>query len=146
MKTTDPRDPLDQKIDQLLASQPVKAPTNFSTRILAEIEDESAPQSKESCILTPILRFALPLAAAVALAFIISSQMRDDRPEAPTQIAGSQTIDTPSTGITLDTELSNYEIQEIMLLQDGLSGFAQIESEELSGSDLLDTLNTLYSI
>lgn len=142
MKTTDPRDPLDQKIDELLASQPVKAPTNFAARTLAEAEAATADPAKQSSGgLAPLLRFALPVAAVIALAFIVISQFNASETVAPAEPAGLATTDVQS-----DEELNNYEIQEILMLQEGLSGLAQIESEELNSEGLLDTLDTLYSI
>lgn len=140
MKTTDPRDPLDQKIDKLLASQPVKVPTDFTARILTEVETE--PRSKKSVTLAPLVGFALPLAAAVALAFIVLNSSPPGSSEAPAKDNALAASDT-ETG----EALRSYEIQELFMLQEGLSRFAQIESKEFSsGSELLTTLETLYSI
>ena len=137
MKTTDPRDPLDQKIDQLLARQPVQASDDFAARVQALVEKQK-PAAKPRR-LAPIIRFALPLAAAIAVALAIWSQYSQDGTTAPTLVTSKPTE-------TDEEALTSYEIQEILLLQQGLSGFAQIESEELSGGELLDTLETLYSI
>ncbi|MFU8847706.1 MAG: hypothetical protein ACNA77_03170 [Opitutales bacterium] len=140
MKTTDPRDPLDQKIDQLLASQPSKVPTNFAARTLARLEQEREIQGSGRSW-APLIRFALPLAAALALAFVVFSQLQKGASENSLQVTNLANSDTGT-----DQELTSYEIQEILLLQEGLSAFAQIETEELNGSDLFDTLETLYSI
>ena len=84
MKTTDPRDPLDQKIDELLKSQPMKAPTNFAARTMAEAEATTAePANQKTGGLAPLIRFALPLAAAVALAFVAFSQFNAGDIKAP---------------------------------------------------------------
>lgn len=141
MKTTDPRDPLDQRIDQLLASQAVKPPSNFAARTLAELERE--PPVKKSGRLAPLIRFALPLAAAVVLAFVVFHQFNINHSEAPARDNALAAMDPDLNG----QDLSDYEVQELLMLQDGLSGFAQIESETLDSSDeLLETLETLYSI
>lgn len=142
MKTTDPRDPLDQKIDQLLASQPVKAPEDFARRTLAEAE--ARENAKASRTLAPILSIALPLAAAIVLAFVIYTQLGHDYSDTPVQV----TENTSSTSANPEDaeELTHYEIQELLFLQEGLSGFAQVEPDGLSGGDLLETLNTLHSI
>jgi len=148
MKTTDPRDSLDQKIDELLASQPIKAPTDFSARLLTEIE--AMPPRKKPGRIAPLIRFALPMAAALALAFVALSQFHQGSPDSPTQQevrAGTTSQAEILAATNNDSEaLNSYEIQELLMLQEGLSGFAQIESDELNSSDLLDTLDTLYSI
>jgi len=146
MKTTDPRDPLDQKIDALLASQPTKAPADFSARVLAEVNAEAESQNKRTRTLPRLIRFALPLAAAIALALVVVYQLGNDSADAPTHIAGSDPIGTDDAFTSGGEALNDYEIQELLLLEDGLSGFAQIESEGLNSDDLLDTLDTLYSI
>lgn len=139
MKTTDPRDPLDQKIDQLLSRQPVQAPSDFLARTLAAAEAEVHP--KPSTRLAPLIRFALPLAAAFALALLILNKQGPEPSESPLAHKGLAATDDPG-----NDALTNHDLQVLLLLQEGLSGFAQAESEELNGSDLLDTLEVLYSI
>jgi len=139
MKTTDPRDPLDQTIDELLTSQPVKAPEDFAARTLDKVDAQ--PQRKKSGSLAPLIRFALPLAAALALAFIVFDQFSPVSPEAPTGANGLSASNTDP-----DEDLSSYEVQELLLLQEGLSGFAQTESDKFNSDELLHTLETLYSI
>ncbi len=129
MKTNDP---LDQKIDQLLASQPIQASADFTARTLARAEAD-APRRKPGT-LAPLIRFALPLAAAVTLAFSIFHAFGPK-----TAATMAQAHETPST-------LTSFEIQELLILQEGLSGFAQVESDEINSGELLDTLETLYSI
>jgi hypothetical protein len=130
MKLTDP---LDQKIDERLKSLPIQTSDNFAARTLAELDAET--KGKKPGKLAPLIRFALPMAAALALAFIAYAQFGRDGAEKPTAATGSH------------EDLNQYEIQEIFLLQEGLSRFAQIDAGELSQTDeLLDTLETLYSI
>lgn len=142
------KDPLDRKIDELLASQPAKAPDDFAARTLAKVEAE--PERKKPGTLAPLIRFALPLAAAIALAFIVFNQFAQDKTAAPLQVADNPTVPQSnglaSTGTDTGEALKSYEIQELLLLQEGLSGFAHVESVGLSSGDLLDTLDTLYSI
>jgi hypothetical protein len=130
------KDPLDQKIDKLLASQPVKASDDFAARTLTEAEAQT--QAEKPGGLAPVIRFALPMAAAIALAFAIFNQSSRNGTEASPQVTAN--------GTGIDEELNSYEVQEIFMLQEGLSGFAQVESDELSSDDLFDTLETLYSI
>ncbi len=100
------------------------------------------PEGKKPGPLAPLIRFALPLAAAVALAFVVFHQFNISESEALARNNGLATVN-PRT----DDDLNSYEIQEILMLQEGLSGFAQIESEALGrGDDLLATLDTLDSI
>lgn len=129
MKTNDR---LDQKIDQLLASQPIQPPADFAARTLARATAD-APGGKPGT-LAPLFRFALPLAAALALAFSIFHAFEP------------KTAPRPSHSHAASTTLTNFDIQELLILQEGLSGFAQIESDEINSRELLDTLETLYSI
>ena len=103
MKTTDPRDPLDQQIDSLLASRPVKPSDDFTSRILAAAEAERAPQA-ETADAAPeqneprgtLLRFALPiatLAAALAIALVI---LLSKEPASTTEFAHNKTPVTPT--------------------------------------------------
>ena len=132
-----PTDPLDQKIQERLKSLPIQASDDFAARTLAELDAETKGKKPDS--LAPLIRFALPMAAALALAFIAYAQFGRDRAETPVAATGS--------GPRSDEDLNQYEIQEIFLLQEGLSGFAQIDAGELSQTDeILDTLETLYSI
>ncbi|MEO0510923.1 MAG: hypothetical protein AAF065_13810 [Verrucomicrobiota bacterium] len=198
MKTTDPRDPLDRKIDELLASQPVKASSDFVARTLAAAEEvqTDTPQQKSSG-LAPLIRFALPAAAAVALAFILISQFTNTAQQAPSELAQTDPVTTPedlttepaqateptliestpiepvqdvalvqvevpsmikyvaseeaqptmaASSILTEDELSDTEIQELLLLQEGLSGFADLDTEDLSNDSLLESLDIIYSI
>lgn len=131
------KDPLDKKIDKLLASQPVKARPDLTARTLAKAETQT--QCPKPGGLAPLIRFALPLAAAIALAFIIVAQFGSNKRAAPTRIS--------ENSAKSNAALNSYEIEELLLLQEGLTGFAQIEVVEFSrADDLLDTLQTLNSI
>ena len=130
------KDPLDQKIDDLLAGQPVKVPTDFATRTLVRAEADT-PREKPDA-LAPLLRFALPLAAAIALAFILFHAFSSDKAATPAQISDKGSITNEA--------LTSYEVQELLLLQEGLSGFAQIETDEIKTGGSLATLDTLQSI
>lgn len=74
MKTTDSRDPLDQEIDRLLNERPVKAEPAFLQNVLEAVDrldatDAPSPQIHWGRRITAI---ATPIAAAIALAFILS--------------------------------------------------------------------------
>jgi hypothetical protein len=123
MKTTDSRDPLDRKIDALLASRPLQPGADFSARVLAAVDTPPA-QAKPGPI-AKLLHFALPLAAVAAFAFTFAHLLR-------TQSGTSQ---APS--------LTAADMQEIFLLQEGLSAFTQLQYDNLNGDDLLSTLDAL---
>lgn len=200
MKTTDPRDPLDRKIDELLASQPVKASDDFLARTLAAAEAEPKQQAAKSSPLAPIIRFALPIAAAIALAFVLVNQLTQKDTVSGTELADSNQTETitpdsveaieepapieapaieisqvePAISVEVpepvvapqpveltmpepvqnnlvaaapaSDELTDTEIQELLLLQEGLSGFADLDTDGLSSDGLLDSLDVIYSI
>ncbi len=124
MKPTDHRDPLDQKIDALLASRPLKPSDDFAARILAEAE--TSIQSTARHPLGTRLKLALPIAAAVALTFSLL-QLKPSAPE-PAQT----------------TVLSSADAQEIFLLEESLASLATLSNTEFGGEDLLSTLDALY--
>lgn len=145
MKTTDPRDPLDQKIDALLTSQPVQAPGDFVARTIAASEAEKALQQPGPGPLAPIIPLALPAVAAIALAFLLINQFTITAPEQAADFAGQETL--PSTSSAKGAEaLSHTEIDELLILQEGLSGFADLDGDSLKSDRLLNTLEALYSI
>ncbi len=126
MKTTDPRDPLDQKIDALFASRPIKPSPDFAARVLAAAEaTEAAPATPRHSIMAPVLRFALPIAAVFALALTLA------------QFNFHTTPATPATNLTA------AEAQEIFLLEEGLSGLSTLTAEGVHTNDLLTTLEAL---
>ena len=147
MKTTDPRDPLDHKIDALLASRPLKPSDDFAARVLTAAENHAANQhtatTHGSRALTGIVYFGLPLAAAVAVALVIVSVLKQD-PAAPAKTAVATTLATNSTP-TEPTAISEEQAQEIFLLEEGLSALAYADDNSSLGSDtLLQTLDALY--
>ncbi|HAV13659.1 MAG TPA: hypothetical protein DCX06_09265 [Opitutae bacterium] len=126
MKTTDPRDSLDQSIDSLLSSRPVQADSEFTNRVMAAFDAEVAHTTKKAPNrMAPIIKFALPIAAAVALALTLAQFNTQDRPA------------TPAANLTA------AEAQEIFLLGEGLDGLADISEENFKGLDLLSTLEAL---
>jgi hypothetical protein len=125
MKTTDSRDPLDRQIDTLLAARPLQPSSDFSARVLAATDALTAKQQKPRP-LAQLLRFALPLAAVVAVAFALAQQF------------------SANPDIASEPTLTTSDIQEIFLLEDGLSALAQIENDDLASDDLLITLEALY--
>jgi len=153
MKTNHQSDPLDRKIDALLASRPLKPSHDFAARVLAradadaQADAQSQAQADAQAQAQPqaqaenapvhsrapqrpwgkIIAFALPLAAVIALTF--SLLHLEPSASEPTQSA----------------ELSTAEAQEIFLLQESLAGLATFSSAEFDSRDLLSTLDTLYN-
>lgn len=127
MKPTKHSDPLDQKIDALLASRPLKPSDDFATRVLAQAEADAAAHRTAHRPLGTLLKFALPIAAAVAITFSLL-QLNTETPE-PAQA----------------TELSSAEAQEIFLLEESLASLATLSSSsEFGTQNLLSTLDALY--
>lgn len=130
MKTTDPRDPLDQQIDALLSSRPIKEAPDFLERVLAATEASDAPAplsvaSSQSTLRTRCLRIGLGLAAALAIAFI--GMQLTPRAQHTTQSAG----------------LSTSEAQEILLLEEGLSRLPEFE-DSTDSYQLLATFDAIF--
>lgn len=125
MKTTDPRDPLDRKIDDLLASRPVAPSDDFAARVLAAA-DELPTEKARTSPMGQLLRFALPIAALIAVVFTIA-----------------QLMPTKPAAVTAPT-LSAVDMQEIFLLEEGLAGLTQLQDDNLGSTDLLSTLDALY--
>lgn len=150
MKTTDPRDPLDRKIDDLLTNRPVQASAQFTAQVLAATEREDSFQLSQTHAepRRHFLKLALPIAAVIAVAFTLAhfSTSSPDTSEAPDQLA----INTSSANLVVtpaaETELeivSSPDIQEILMLTEGLAGLSQVESDIINATDLLNTLNAL---
>jgi hypothetical protein len=133
MKTKDSRDPLDTKIDALLASRPIRPSEDFTARVIAsaEAEIQRDTQTRRSFRskgrLGRLLTFALPVAAAVVLTFSLL-QLKPDGAPSPAA-AGS---------------LSKAEAQEIFLLEESLASFAELDAADFGGDALLHTFDTLY--
>ena len=129
MKTNHNSDPLDQQIDTLLASRPVKPSEDFADRVLAAAEtaiaEDSARKAKRP--IGTLIKFALPLAAAIAVMFNFLPALT----VAPAASAESAV-------------LSTAEVQEIFLLEESLASLADISATEFGSTDLLSTLDALY--
>ena len=138
MKTTDPRDPLDRKIDALLSELPLRASEDFGVRTLKAAE--AAQRRNQPRQFPRLLRFALPAAAAaMALALFLNTLPRENTAPQDPLTQNSQTQEIP----TAETPLQSSEIEELFRLQEGLSGLASIEQDALDSEDLLQTLDTL---
>ena len=150
MKTTDPRDPLDRKIDDLLTNRPVQASAHFTAQVLAATEREDSFQLSQTHAEPEkqFLKLALPIAAVIAVAFTLAhfSTSSPDTSEAPDQLAINTTsanLDvTPATETELEI-VSRPDIQEILMLTEGLDGLSQVERDIINTTDLLNTLNAL---
>lgn len=126
MKPNPHSDPLDQKIDALLASRPLQPSDDFTARVLAATgaEESTVVSSKRS--IGKFLAYALPLAAAIAIAFTWLQ------------------LNTETTEVESTVTLSTAEAQEIFLLEESLTGLATLNSTDLGSGDLLSTLDALY--
>ena len=131
MKANHNSDPLDQQIDNLLASRSVKPSDDFAARVLAAAETEVTEDSlgKTKRPIGMLIKFGLPFAAAIAVT--ISLLLAIDDSVAPTG---------PSEGTTL----SAAEVQEIFLFQESLASLANISATEVGSYDLLSFLDALY--
>ena len=131
MKTNHNIDPLDQQIDNLLSSRPVKPSEDFAARVLAAAEtaiaEDSARKAKRS--LGTLIKLALPLAAAIAVTISLWPVHTDS-------VAPAESIES--------TTLSTAEVQEIFFLEESLASLADIGATELGSTDLLSTLDALY--
>ena len=124
MKTTDSRDPLDRTIDDLLASRPLQPSDDFVARVLAAADQLPVEKQRTSSV-GQLLRFALPIAALIAVAFTLAQLI----PTKPTAVAAPA--------------LSAADMQEIFLLEEGLTGLSQLQHEQFSSTNLLNTLDSL---
>lgn len=126
MKTTDPRDPLDQEIDRMLAERPIQADARFLEDVLAAVEQAgNAPSTPNPSWSRRVALYMMPLAAAIAIVFALSTQ-------------GPETSRPGSS-------LSLVEAQEILDLTQALSGLS-LPTESNSGSELelLATFDAIY--
>ena len=131
MKTDQNNDPLDQQIDTLLASRPVKPSEDFTARVLAAtetalVEDSSGKRKRP---LGMLIKFALPLAAAIAVTISLLPVNTDS---------------VAPTGSTESDTLSTAEVQEIFLLEESLASLAHVSAAEVGNVDLLSILDALY--
>jgi hypothetical protein len=129
MKTNHNSDPLDQQIDTLLASRPVKPSEDFADRVLAAAENAIAEDSarKAKRPIGTLIKLALPLAAAIAVMFNFLPALT----VAPAASAES-------------AALSTAEVQEIFLLEESLASLANIDATGFASTDLLSILDALY--
>ena len=133
MKTNHNSDTLDQQIDTLIASCPVKPSDDFAARVLAAAEtavsEDSSGKGKRP--LGMLIKFALPFAAAIAVTISLSLRPVNTDSVAP-------------TGSTDSAQLSTAEVQEIFLLEESLASLAHVSATEVDNFDLLSILDTLY--
>jgi hypothetical protein len=128
------KDPLDRKLDALLASRPLRADDDFAVRVLAAAEaDERERNARPKRPLGKLIAFTLPIAAAIALALSLL-QFGD----------GSQTKTRGAISNNESTTLTTAEAQEIFLLEESLAGLAAADASSFGGGELLATLDTLY--
>jgi hypothetical protein len=124
MKTTNPSDPLDSKIDALLTSQPLRPSKDFTDRVLIATDElATGPKTLRRICLwqRPALLIAALLVAAFTLAHLILTRPAEQ--VAPT--------------------LTTIELQEIFMLEEGLTGLTQVQYEDLNDTQLLNTINLL---
>ncbi len=131
MKTNLNRDPLDQQIDKLLASRPIKPSNDFAARVLAATETAVAEDfsDKKNRQLGLLIKFALPLAAAIAMTISLLPVHTDS---------------IAPIGSTESATLSTAEMQEIFLLEESLASLASVSATEVGSFDLLSILDALY--
>lgn len=131
MKTNHNSDPLDQQIDTLLATRPVKPSDDFAARVLAAAEtavsEDSSGKGKRP--LGMLIKFALPFAAAIAVTISLLPVNTDS---------------VAPTGSTESDTLSTAEVQEIFLLEESLASLAHVSAAEVGNVDLLSVLDALY--
>jgi len=113
-------DPLDEKIDALFRSQPIRPSADFAARVIAASD---APASNERFSRGKLLAFALPLAAAIVLTLSLLQLSPGSEAEA--------------------AQLTQAEAQEIFLLEEGLASLEALDSSGFEGVDLLATLDAL---
>ena len=121
MKTPDSLDSLDRKIDELFASQPLKPSADFTNRVLAAT-DEFVAKKSPSRTIRPWLRLALPIAALLVAALTL------------TQLLSTKPVASESSTLT------TIDLQEIFILEEGLTGIADLQDDDLSNADFLDAL------
>lgn len=123
MKPNQHQDSLDEKIDALLGSRPLQASDDFTARVMAATREDSARRST----IRKIVPFALPIAAAIAVALTTWTQMRSTE-QAPVEAA----------------PLSIAEAEEIFLLEESLASLIPADDGDLDSGSLLATLDALY--
>lgn len=130
MKTTDSRDPLDRSIDRLLSSRPVRPNADFVDRVMDAADPEPVERTGPVAIFSTrrLLQITMPVAAAIAIAFVAASQLRNG--------------DSPVLDLMVANEngLTAFDIEEILLLEEGLSGFDSLGDSEAPSATFLEAL------
>ncbi len=143
MKTTDPRDQLDQQIDALLKSRPLQPSDDFASRVLNACQPVSETSKKSANKRPIVIRFALPIAAAIAIALLSITMLKQENTQAPhtsTQLASNETIIEKIAAPSIE----EIEAQEIFLIEEGLADIALAdEATELGSGKLLATFDAL---
>lgn len=120
MNTPDSPDLLDETIDELFTSQPLKPSANFTKRVLTATNElatrKNAPKTSRSW-----LWLALPIAALLVTAFVTA------------QLISNKSVESDSP------TLSTIELQEIFILEEGLTGLVDLQEDDLSSNNLLST-------
>lgn len=124
MKTNSQQDPLDQKIDALLTSRPLQVSDDFTARVMAAAEEDTARRST----IRKIIPFALPIAAAIVIAATTWTQM----------------LGTAKNSDDI-APLSMAEAEEIFILEDSLAALVSSDDSGLRTGSLLATLDSLYT-
>ena len=119
------KDPLEHKIDALLKSHPLQPRKEFTARVLEAAEHDATEDSRRPII--KLLVTALPVAAAIVLAFNLLLPIRGDK------------LGTPEVH-----NLSIADAEEIFLLEDCLETLVNTVDLSFAGQDLLATLDALY--
>lgn len=116
-------DPLDKKLDALLASRPLQPSEDFAARVLKQADAADIPKPRS---LGKLLGFALPIAAAVLLGLTLL-QLNTGTP--PPEATSS--------------ELTTSEAHEIFLLEESLTDLAALETADFQSQNMLATLDAL---
>lgn len=143
MFTNKHQDPLDPKIDALLASQPLQPSPDFTQSVIRRIQDhknpvkfdlgvaphktpQRLPARRSSALWRVALPFGLPIAAGIALALWISRNQTD----------------TPDP--TLQQALSQNEIEEIFLLEESISALQGLSADSFIDEDIFLIVDPLF--
>lgn len=125
MKNSDYHDLLDNKIDSLLANQPLKPSAEFTSRVLAAADELNSKPSVLTRVVKKLSHLALPIAALILVAFTLIRFIP----------AKTDTGNEPT--------LTHLQMNEIFLLEEGLAGLVQLSDENFSDIDLIGTLDSL---
>ncbi|MFP4166517.1 MAG: hypothetical protein ACLFUF_05040 [Opitutales bacterium] len=127
MTSPEPHDSLDRRIDRLLSDRPLPHNPEFTRRVLASIP---AQEQRQESAIARVSRLALPLAALFIFGIALAPLITPD---------GNETASTTSP------ELSEAEIREIFLLEEGLPDRPlTVEQDASSDENLMESLEALY--